>query len=258
MKRILFLGDTHCGHISGLTPPAWRVSKERCEMIGQDWHSVQETCWNTYLKYIEELKPIHGICVGGDCGDGLQKKQNGLELIVTDEEEQAQMAYECIKKADAQNHACVVGTPYHIGPQYIIDKLVASKLNAPIDNTMDVLVNGCRIRFRHKIGGTQTPVGGDIALRKKDINDLIWKEEHGLPKADLQAFFHVHRWRMIDMKIFSCPALQAWTSFGSRQCESIIHWGLFAVDINDDGAPVQFHKKFMRLVTVKTNRDQTW
>jgi len=27
MKRLIALGDTHCGHFAGLTPPGWQFSK---------------------------------------------------------------------------------------------------------------------------------------------------------------------------------------------------------------------------------------
>lgn len=256
-KRILFIGDTHCGHIGGLTPPAWWKSESWCEMIGRDWLMVEKKGYNWFKETVNQLKPIYGVAVGGDMGDGSQRKERGLDIIETDITKQAGMAIQLLKLTESERYACIYGTPYHVGDQFEIDKAVALGLDAPIAPVQDIVVNGCRIRIRHKIGGTSTPVGGDIALRKKEVFNKLWHFNQGLPLADLQVFFHVHRWRKIDDCVMTCPGLQAWTNYGSMQCDGEIHFGLAWVDIYEDGHFIT-DKKFLKLSEMDNLEDIQW
>ena len=64
-KRVLLMGDTHCGHRVGLTPPKYQSA-----IPGEDYYRTQIEAWGMYKGWIEELKPVDCVFVLGDCIDG--------------------------------------------------------------------------------------------------------------------------------------------------------------------------------------------
>lgn len=257
MKRILFAGDFHAGHIGGLTPERWWINPDKLNKKEVKWREIQEITWNRFKQYLEELSPIHGCILGGDLPAGDDYKNKGKELITTSETKQAEICIEIVNTIPADNFVGVYGTPYHAGKQFTVEEMIAREIGFQIDSVVDINVDGIKIRARHKIGNTSTPVGGDIALRKKEISQLVWKEKHDIDIADLLVFFHVHRWRKIDDKIMSCPGLQTWTEYGGRECDGIIDWGLCAVDIENNEI-IRFHKKLIRLKEVENITEVIW
>ena len=58
VKRIVMIGDPHCGHRAGLTPPNWRFREGSSEHVWQKFTKVQRESWSRYAKIIKALRPI--------------------------------------------------------------------------------------------------------------------------------------------------------------------------------------------------------
>ena len=96
-KRILVMGDTHCGHIAGLTPPEWHFNSNNKSSITLKKRNVfaklQKEMWNWYIETIESLKPFDTLFCMGDLIDGRGEASGGTELLTTDCNEQCEWKY---------------------------------------------------------------------------------------------------------------------------------------------------------------------
>ena len=117
-KRIILLGDTHCGHAAGLTPPdyQWPVHSEdehRAKLA-----NAQREFWGWYTKQVkavcDERKP-YAVFFNGDAIDGRGEKSGGTELVTTDRNAQINMATQAIRQWKCDRHVFTYGclTPGH-------------------------------------------------------------------------------------------------------------------------------------------------
>lgn len=236
MKRIVFPADLHCGHFSGLTPPGYQWPIDCADPHRAQWGQIQRRSWNWWLKTAEALQPVYLCCVMGDPIDGKGPKTGGTELIVSDMIDQAEMAAECLRVVRPTNgYVLLYGTGYHTANKGDdVDRLVANRLpNAEMHNHAVVNVDGFRFDLRHHIGGGTSPTGGDVALRKEEIWNLVWKDHGVQPNVEAFVRGHVHRRRVVD-SVRTCPALQQWTKFG-RRLSSLVHFGVMWADIYQEG-----------------------
>ena len=234
MTRVLLLGDNHAGHRGGLTPPAYWYSEERDE---GDWPKIQREAWNWYAGTIADLQPIDVALHLGDSIEGPGKRNGGTELISTDLLEQVKIATETLAIVKPRRGwVMVYGTPYHTTDGAAdFDGIVANNLGAEIHNHAWVNVDGTTFDIKHKLGGSSTPTGGDIALRKEILWSHEWALAHGYPICDYIVRGHVHRERVVD-NARSLPSLQLWTKYGGRQCTGLVNFGLTWCDIEDGEA----------------------
>ena len=56
-KKILIIGDLHCGSMCGLTPPDWIVSKGRNEF----YSNLQKEMWDNYLEMCEDFGKVDAL-----------------------------------------------------------------------------------------------------------------------------------------------------------------------------------------------------
>jgi len=262
-KKILALGDFQCGHLGGLTPPAWHISQEREEEEGlTGWRNVQEVTWKRF-KRIACKKEYDGLIVNGDAIDGHNFATAGRGLICSDIKGQTDMATHIIKQIHLKDNAEIAmtfGTPYHTGKLHRHEQDIADRVGASIQPAQTIKIYDHIIRARHKIGRSGTPVGGDIMLRKKMLEELQWEHDHSIPPADIYIFSHAHYFRHIEdakWHAIILPALQTWTEFGSTQCNGVIHWGIVELTMWENG-DVFVQKDLMELGNVTLNKPLEW
>ena len=258
MNRIAFIQDTHCGHRGGMTPPEYQFT------FGRDgvWADLQRKGWEYITAAIDELRPACGYrscLLLGDLIDGRGEKNGGRELITTDVGEQADMAVELPRYVAPQkdSYAMVYGTPYHAGKLLDHENKIADELHIPASRRgerLSVDVDGFVIDIAHKIGGSGTATGGDIALRHEQVNSHEWSVEHGFALPHLIVRAHVHRWRRLAdnrPQVMVLPGMQLWTAFGAREVRRIVHFGFVAIDVEGERI-VQCHSRMMKLAEAKS------
>jgi hypothetical protein len=236
LKRVIIISDLHCGHWSGLTPPAWQYKPER----NQQRHEYQKTIWDWYYNKITSFNSIDLLIVNGDAVDGSGKKTGGSENITSDLYEQAEIAAFCIKQSQSKQIAIIRGTPYHAFEGLPIENIIAGLIDA--DNISDHAyfeIYGNIIDCRHKVGSSSIPHGKFTPIAKEMMWNILSAERGRNPKANILVRSHVHYFiagQDAKRRFFTTPCLQGSTTYGSQQCSGIIDIGLIELQFNEDGS----------------------
>ena len=70
-KRVVALGDFHCGHRVGLTPPDFQWhAPDSAAHIWKKYTDIQDEAWGWYIGKVKALRPVDVLLVSGDCIDG--------------------------------------------------------------------------------------------------------------------------------------------------------------------------------------------
>lgn len=240
-KRILFASDLHCGHRSGLTPPDWQISPHR-ERLGK-FRPIQQETWDWYIREVSQLKPFDAAVWVGDLVDGRGERSGGTELIVTDRDEQCEMAEKCIEVVGAKVNIVVRGTAYHVGEDEDWENIIAEKVGTHAKDHEWLEVYGHVFDIKHHVGASQVPYGRNTALGRDAVWNVLWAEADYQPRADIYIRAHTHahiggmwfagaqqKWAFI------LPALQAMgTKFGARRCSGLVDFGFMHWDISENG-----------------------
>ena len=237
MKRGIILSDLHCGHRTGLTPPAHQYKKGGFK---EKYYKVQKACWNWYKDTLDRIGDVDIVMVNGDAVDGKGYRSGCSEQITTDMNEQCDIARFCIHQALSKKTKLVMtkGTPYHTGEGEDFEENIAEDLNAvEIGAHVFPRIEGVTFDLKHKVGSSGIPHGRASAIKKAALWNKMWSEAGEQPDAKVLIRSHVHYhqacydpdfgWQM------TTPALQGFGSkYGSLQCEGRVHFGLieFAVD----------------------------
>jgi len=224
-KRVLVIGDSHCGHNAGLTPPEWQETDQ------------QEEIWNWYAKTVKMLRADALFCMG-DMIDGKGKKSGGTELIENTWTGQIKMAAEAIRTTGCSNITMVYGTPFHTGAEEDYELMLADMVGARIHSHAFPIVNGIQFDLKHKIGSSTIQHGRATAIKRAKLWNTVWNERNEQqPKADVILRGHVHYHEYAGNPAYlamTCPALAGWGSkYGERQCEGIVDTGIVWFDVRD-------------------------
>ena len=237
MSSIVALGDLHCGHVAGLTPPGSWTGDDRPTL-----RKLESLMYEKYRGWVEKYKRPEWLFVMGDCTDGKGLRSGGCELLVADLEDQAAMAVKLLRMWEAENIVMVYGTPYHTssGSGEDIENYIARELGAEIKSHAQVKIDGLVFDLKHKISGSGIPHGKHTSLAKARMHNVDWYldgEQQALADVFLRGHTHAYvedqgdfggHWRGIIL-----PALQApHTKYGGRQCEGKVAFGLHYMNIN--------------------------
>lgn len=244
-KRVVLMGDLHCGHVVGLTPPDWQLAIKKDAQTStlkrrNKCAKLQRELYKEYSKILASLDPIDVLLVNGDAIDGRGERSGGTELITTDRNEQVEMAVTCIKQAQAGAIVMTYGTPYHTGTLEDYEDNIAYAVNAKKIGSHEWLdINGLVLDCKHKTGGSSIPHGRMTSLLRQDVWNALWAERGMQPRSNILVRSHVH-WEMSGgshfHQVMTLPALQAMgTKYGGRQCEGTVDWGLVCLDVEKNG-----------------------
>lgn len=234
--RILATGDWHCGHVVGLTPPAWQF-----QPTGEKYHDkhakIQNMMWEWWVENINRYKPFDRMIINGDAIDGKGFRSGGTELITSDRLAQAQMALAVAETVDPTEIAMTFGTAYHTGTDEDMETVVADKLGASIEGHLEREVEGVRIDARHFVGGSSIPHGRFNALAREDMWRLIWADRSQKFAPHLVLRSHVHYYGFCGNEfatMMTLPCMQGLGSkYGSRMCSGTVSLGFVVIDCND-------------------------
>jgi hypothetical protein len=237
IKRVLFIADTHCGHKSGLTPPAWHTAvPEQAPRSVRKAAAQRVKLWRWFAANVDALWPIHRLIHLGDAVDGRGEKSGGVELMTTDREEQARMAAEIIRFVGAPTYM-VRGTPYHVGEQEEWENWVAKDVGAKkIEDEGHYDIRGLKVCCKHFIGNSNSTASKYTALSRAQVNQLLWAALGQQDKADIIIRAHIHRYARVedDMGLAAvCPPLQGLGSrYGVRQRDGLpCSFGFLCLDV---------------------------
>jgi len=246
-KRGIVIGDTHCGHLTGLTPPAYMIKERKGATTKRNkWASLQRELWTAYTALLDRWGPFHFGLFAGDAIDGHGEQSGGSELVTPDIDDQIDMAVECMDQvrlhaARGFKWVSVYGTPYHTGKAQDHENAVAQKAGVKkIGSHEWIDVNGCVFDLRHKVGPSGVPHSRHTAVARQRLWNVLWAERELVPKANVVLRAHVHYHNFCGgpgWVAMTLPALQGMgTKYGSRQCDGLVDWGAVVFDVDSGGA----------------------
>ena len=234
-KRVVAFGDTHCGHVAGLTPPEWQFRQESDNLYHKNFAEMQSSLWSWYVKTIASLKPIDILIANGDMIDGKGEASGGTEQLVMDRKEQVQMAKKCIELADAKKIVMTYGTPYHTGKEEDWEAILASEVNAKKIGSHEWFdVNGLIFDCKHFVSGSIIPHGRHTAIARDKLWNELYAIRGGQPMADVFIRSHVHYFNFAgeaQKLMIILPALQVYSKYGAKKHSGIINTGLVSFDV---------------------------
>lgn len=236
--RALLIGDLHCGHTVGLTPPGYQFGPDR---------NVQAAQWEWFCRHVGELGQVDFLLLNGDAIDGRGERSGGLEQIAIDRKEQVNMALEVVKLISPRSMVMTYGTPYHVGREEnwedVLRDKIATELGIPIklgDHETAALgdcaaVDALILDAKHKVGGSQIPHGRHTAIARERLWNLMWAEREQRPKAHVIIRSHVHFFGYCGGQgwlAMTLPALQGLGSrYGARECAGTVDTGFVVLDV---------------------------
>lgn len=244
--KIAIVGDMHCGHIAGLTPPQWTHGAIDDE--GHPLHKlavISDKLWNWYAAAVAQVGAVDCVIGMGDAIDGKGEKSGGTEIIEPDRLRQADMAIECYRVWQTSHRVFVYGTGYHTGNSEDFEAKVADAFNAKIGSHEWIEANGIVIDCKHHLGSSSVPHGRSTALARDALWNQIWAVEGLQPAADIYVRAHVHYHQVVSTfsqskgryrTAFTNLPLQYFsTKYGARRCSGLVHYGFTVLTIHKDG-----------------------
>ena len=246
-KRVLVISDMHCGHVAGLTPPAFqRKYRKKSTTKWNKFAELSRGLWGAYVKLLRDNGPYDYGFDLGDMIEGRGERSGGTELLTSDRQEQMDIALECHNQVRLNANRGfqwigVYGTAYHVsgdGEDWENEAKFKDEF-LRLGSHEWVTINECTFDLKHHIGNTATPVGMP-PLRREYVWGLLWAERGETPHANVILRGHVHLacdcggpgWRAMTV-----PALQGMGSkFGARRCSGTVDWGITVFDVDSDGS----------------------
>jgi hypothetical protein len=203
-----------------------------------------EKLWSYFNEGLDRLRPFDVCICNGDVIDGRGERRSGVEQLTTNLEEQTDMAVRVLshvrRRSPSVKFYFTRGTPYHTGMAEDWENLVARQFHdSEAPNIYDALlrleIDGVIFNVRHHIGRSSSPQGRLTPLSRA----MVWQKlADGINQSkvspDVFVRSHVHYYTLVnqyDSWGLTLPALQAWSSFGSRVCEGICSVGFIVVDV---------------------------
>ena len=261
-KRGIIMGDTHCGHLCGLTPPAWMTHENRGDKTKMSkWARLQRQLWSEYKRQLERFGPFNFGLFTGDAIDGKGERSGGSELITADRDSQVDMAVAVVDQV--RLHAKrrfkwvgVMGTAYHTGVGEDFENTFAKDAGfSKIGSHEWPEVNGCIFDLKHHIGTSSIPHGRYTAIAKDKLWNTMWAERELQPKAKVLLRGHSHYHAFCGgpgWLAMTVPALQGMgTKYGARRCSGLVDWGFVVIDVDTDGS-FDWHAETVELSCQKT------
>ena len=237
MSNVVTIGDMHCGHLVGLTPPDWQVKNS----ARSEAREVQKMLWREFTKLARPLRGMEVLIVNGDAIDGRGDASGGTELITTSLIEQGEMATAVIEWLKPKKVFMSYGTPYHTGKAgEDFEDLIAAAVKAESIKSHGFLdYRGILFDYKHHLGGSSTPYGCATPLLKDQLWSDLWarNDEGRLADVVVRSHQHTHigvtaddRWSIV------LPALQGpGSKFGTRKCSKVVHFGFCSFQIEKKG-----------------------
>ena len=257
-KRVLAMGDPHCGHQVGLSPPEYHMpttSDHKFIKLAK----VRRSVWNWFDRELKPFRPINILINNGDALDGKGERSGGTEQITSDRKVQCDIAKKVIEFIDPSIIRMTYGTPYHTGSGEDWEDIVAEAVGAKIGSHEWFEINGKIFDCKHKIAASGIPHGKLTPLAKEILWNRIWHSRGMQPKADVLLRSHTHSYDQIDHDGclgFILPALQGFGSkYGSRACSGTVDIGFVIIDVYNNGE-IRWVKRLAEIEITKAKAEK--
>lgn len=236
----VILSDMHCGHLFGLTPPAYQLKPEQTEgsRLKQKAYDWQRATWDWFEPELRSLGPIDIVISNGDAIEGKGYRSGATELLTADRREQIKIARAVIEATGAPRVVVIRGTPSHTGEEEDWEDVLADHFGVEAQDHAWLERDGIVMDFKHHIGSTTVPRNGPPSLNRDTIWNLLWAEKKLQPKSNFFVRSHLHKFYQCgdeDYTSIITPPLQGWTKYGAKRMSKDISLGFVSFRFNEEG-----------------------
>ena len=257
-KRVVVISDTHCGHMSGLTPPEYDSPAPAGAENLESYHKQRRYIWDWFDKQVKGLGKVDVLIANGDMVDGKGIASGGTEQLYMSYEDQADMAAAVVARFGKPSVNMSFGTGYHTGKDEDWESILARQIGAEkIGDEDNININGLVINYKHHLGTSQVPYGRATAVLRDKFWKDIWALRGEYPKVDVVIRSHVHYHQYVggpDFLAMTTPALQGYGSKYARRLSGVVDIGFVVFDIKSktdyDWEPLILRMPFKEARTV--------
>lgn len=247
MKYIFFGSDTHCGSLTGLTPPEHNIAVSKKEVELYKLYQTRFRLWNWFINEVNttirslNIFKFDAAMWNGDLIDGQGKKTGGTELLTSDRNRQVEIAKSVVANVPANERFFTFGSPYHTGNEEDFEENIAKSFNAQIDSIGNYNINDLQVNMKHHIANTNSVSSRFTALSGAQIRQLLWDLQMQQKRANLIIRSHVHRCAFVgdpasNFQGWTTPSLQGiGGKYGSRKVDGLpVAFGFLVLSVNSD------------------------
>lgn len=243
VRRIVVIGDTHCGSTTGLLPPGCSTT----EGIALGLNAHQQWIWARWLDFTEKFVPEHcgtepfALVINGDLIDGIH--HGTMQVVSPDISDQFKIAIEALTPIveQAERTYIILGTESHTRN---VEHAIATYFEAkpapdgrPAWDRLDIDVNGCLVRFVHHISTTSRVHlrASRLSIHLANAQLEALRAKHPIPNVLCAGHCHVldHYSDDVGMCITG-PSWQTLTRYGYKVVSNAVpHVGGYILDWTD-------------------------
>lgn len=241
MLKLLVLSDTHAGHQLGLTHPDFRRRFPK-STYGERIASQNALYWKWFATNVKRFQPYTHLVINGDAVDGDGVRTGGVEQITTDREVQTNMIKTIVDWLGIPEVYLTYGTSSHTGQAEDWERVLASKLDATIEDELNLNLNNTIFNFRHHVTGSNVVYGRQSGVAKAWFNHLLNSLAGYVDKADVLVRSHVHYFSEVGgayphrWKAYTTPALMGYGPKYARKLSGGVDFGFLVFTIKPDGS----------------------
>lgn len=237
MKKVLAIGDAHCGHLFGMTPPGYQ--NPNFAEQGADWENIlqiQRSSWAWYGRQLTACGPFDWVVVLGDMIADLKEQRDTSELYVSNRDQQCEMAARTIRQAITEDRTRVVMI-YGKTDLDSYNRRIAEMVDAEIQENPNITVEGVTFDIRHSVYTATSPHYRATPLDKERIWAALDDQRRQTPSAQVYIRSGQHYFKRNDEAHWlavSTPALQAGLSkFKRRRTAGVFDFGFLVFECDD-------------------------
>jgi len=198
MKKILCLGDLHCGSVFGLWNPNYKTRYQNVIKL----NPLQEELFNKWELLKESIgKDYTHVFLLGDLIDGLNKNNYGKERMISDINEQVGCALSLLKPiCNKKETIGITGSRYHNSADFEVDRKICDDLNGHFGGA----IANVRLKNSNKViniahGGGFPPQYIGTRMSKEILLSLTSEHLNKIPIATILIRAHFHCYGHLEM-----------------------------------------------------------
>ena len=216
MRRILCIGDIHCGAVTGLWHPEYKTRHQNTIELNPLQEEIYEK-WTQMKEDVQKGDSYDTIFLMGDLIDGLNRKSFGRERMVSDLNEQVGCVLKLLRPLCRKKEVFgICGSGYHGSLDYEVDRRICRELHGqyggPIANirlkNMNRIVN-----ISHGSGFPAQYIGSKMS--KEILLSIMSAKLEKTPDIDILVRGHFHEYAHLEMLNRHFVLNPAWE--GTRQ-----------------------------------------
>lgn len=233
MKILAVVSDLHCGGITALCPPVYRLAEQGYQRS----NPAQQWMWKAWTSYWQSVRQMQlenpdaelVVVVNGDCIEGFHHASP--QVMSIREDDMKNLAVACLKPHTRRAARVYVtrGTDSHVGEGGIWDDAVATDIgaipdkagNAPAWESLRLDLEGVVFEFAHhgKGSGREHTRGSGSRAMAADLASYYWRK-FGVRPPNYAIYSHIHQFNDtgiadFPVRVMTTGCWQTSTRFGS-------------------------------------------